>query len=175
MLRSLAAILRNGMLIICLLSLNSCVTRKACERKFPAGELREVRINTHTTTTLHDTVIVIRITGDTVYKTLPLDPPVHETVSTPVSELHTRFAVSRAWVSHGRLSHTLEQKDTLMSRRLENALRSTTTTRDQETASVKVVQVNRLTGWQTFQIRMGRLFALLIISMILIWIIRVIK
>ncbi|MGE5412255.1 MAG: hypothetical protein ACM3MI_14940, partial [Clostridiales bacterium] len=53
---------------------------------------------------IHDTVINIKLIGDTVYK-------ITQASSGEISELTTPLACSFAWIENGKLNHRLQQKD----------------------------------------------------------------
>lgn len=137
-------------LLICLCA-TSCVTKKACDRKFPLNEKDSVTTVTNTVTVLRDTTIYITLAGDTVFKATNPGQGVNE-ISTPLAH-------SYAWVKDGKLQHRLEQKDTVVSCLLRDALKNTVTTSSSNRISYRVVTVNELTWWQKFWIAVGKIEA----------------
>lgn len=95
--------------------LPSCITRKACERKFPSIEHDSISFVTNTVTVYRDTTVYIKLPGDTVYESIP--------IGEGVSVLKTPFAKSYAWVKDGRLEHRVEQEDTVINRIFNGAIR----------------------------------------------------
>jgi hypothetical protein len=148
--------------LIAAFTLSSCVTQRACDRKFPPQQ---------TTTIIRDSIVIYRDT--TIYITLPREVvTLTDTVVVYIregfpesdrSELHGTFAWTWAQVKKGRLLHELHQNDTTIARTIERAIRDARVTETIE--KVVVREVNYVTGWQWFQIWAGRLlmFALLII------------
>ncbi|HLN52749.1 MAG TPA: hypothetical protein VK212_03505 [Lentimicrobium sp.] len=147
-------------ILICL-SLSSCVTRRACDRKFPSTEKDSVREVINTVSTYRDTTIFIKIQGDTVYRENILREG-------NVSKLNTSLAISEAWVSNGKLKHRLTQKDTIIPKTLKSALKTTLTASEKEKVVYRVRKVNELTNWQWVQVWAGRVFMLLFVAAILI-------
>jgi hypothetical protein len=133
----------------------SCSTKRTCERKYLKYSDSSVRV-TNTVTIIHDTLINIKLKGDTVYKVI--FPSNGE-----ISELTTPLACSFAWIANGKLNHRLQQKDTVIPASIKNAVRSTNTTTNEFRNATKVIKTNQLTSWQWFQIYMGRSFAALIV------------
>lgn len=157
--------------IATLLLSGSCVTRKACERKFPpeAMIIRKDSIIQTTETIYKDTTIYVHIPGETVKetKTVYLTEGV---MYSDKSHLFTSFADSWAFVENGKLIHTLMQKDTLIQQGIENAIRLTWVRAERffETSKTITVEVNRLTGWQHFQLWTLRILIGIIVLFLLI-------
>ena len=135
-------------LIILTLSLTvtSCVTQRACNRKFPP-QVTTIT-NTVTETILRDTIIyvtlpaeVVTSPGDTVY----IDRVTGLSTSRK-STLETTYASSWAQVVNGILLHELEQKESEIEQRIENAIRESST--HTETVKEVVKEVNVLKWWQ---------------------------
>lgn len=126
----------NRFLIFAMLVMTSCVTRKACERKFPVVD--SVRVVSRTVTVYRDTVVYVEVPGDTVWR-------VSDTLD-GISTLRTPLAQSYALVKDGRLWHRLEQRDSTVPVVLKGALKSTETRFD--TVAVKTVKGNELSRAQ---------------------------
>lgn len=133
--------------------ISGCVTRRACDRKFP-GSVDSVRTVSRTVTTYKDTVVYVKLIGDTVFSTLLLtDKPVDSKLNTPLA----KCTVS---VKDGKLTHRLEQKDTTLSSTIRNAQKYTTTSNIKEHTKTRIIKENIPTPWQWFQIYLGRGFIL---------------
>lgn len=57
--------------------------------------------------TIHDTLIYVNIPGEIVHDSISIS--VSDSITTPVSILKTKYAISRAWIENSRLKHSLEQ------------------------------------------------------------------
>lgn len=143
------------LILITLVLLTSCVTRQACERKFPTVASDSTRIITNTVTSYRDTTIYIHLAGDTVYKSVKPDGG--------VSRLSTPMATSYAWLSNGQLKHRLVQKDTTIRKDVKNGLKTTVSTTSKNRVVVKVVKQNYLTRGQRVWVRVGKVCCLLLV------------
>lgn len=152
--------------LVCILILitlmASCSTKRSCEGTKQPADSDSIDRVTNTVTVIHDTVINIKLIGDTVYK-------ITQASSGEISELTTPLACSFAWIANGKLNHRLQQKDTVIPASLKNAVRSTLTTTNEFRNATKVIKTNQLTGWQWFQIYLGRSFAALIV-LLTVWV-----
>lgn len=117
--------------LIILLSLISifasgCVTRKACNRKFPAETMiiRKDSIIRETQTIYRDTTIKIYIPGETKTNTVTIYIK-DEQIKVEPSLIKTTFAESSAYIENNELKHTLTQNDTAITYRIDNAIRVT--------------------------------------------------
>lgn len=119
------------LLLMVLLSFiaSSCITRKACDRRYSPISYDSVSVVTHTVTTYRDTTIYIHLPGDTVYKSIGLNEG--------VSELQTSFAKSYAWVKDGKLEHKLEQKDSIMQNKIDDGIKIT----EKSTQKDKLIEI----------------------------------
>jgi hypothetical protein len=59
---------------------------------------------------VRDTTIYVRIPGEIVHDSVLV--AVADSISSPVSILKTKYAISRAWIENSQLKHTLEQVKT---------------------------------------------------------------
>lgn len=143
---------------------SSCITRKACERRFPTLIHDSTQIVTNTITVYRDTTLYIHIPGDTVFKSINIDEG--------VSLIKTPYTTSYAWVTDGILKHKLEQKDTAVLQNIKGALRTTTKDQQYNKTIERVKYVNKLTNWQIFQIYLGRLLTVLIILLLCLQLIK---
>jgi len=106
------------LLIFTVILLSSCVTQKACDRKFPTTP----SIITKDSIVYRDSIVekIIKvpviIKGDTVYKdtTIYIDK-LTGLVNSNVITTSTDFSIASAWVSNSKLNLKLIQKDTLFS------------------------------------------------------------
>jgi hypothetical protein len=144
-----------GLLFVIIL-LSSCVTQQKCQDKFPPELITVDSIIRTTETIYRDTTIFIYLPGDTIRDTVIVEvingiansrPSIHE----------TDLAWSMAQVVNGFLRHELIQKDSTLARVIENAIRESATTTDKTKLITKVEEKNYVTGWQWFQIWLGRL------------------
>jgi len=117
--------------LIILLSLISvfasgCVTRKACNRKFPHETMiiRKDSIIRETQTIFRDTTITIHIQGETKNQTDTVYIKKGQILFKP-SFLKTAFAESSAYIENNKIKHTLTQNDTAIRYRIDNAIRET--------------------------------------------------
>jgi hypothetical protein len=60
-----------------------------------------------TTIMYRDSLIFVQIPGVTVHDSVMV--PIADTISTTVSILNTKYAISKAWIENSQLKHTLEQ------------------------------------------------------------------
>jgi len=60
-----------------------------------------------TTEIVRDTTIYVHIPGEIVHDSVLV--AVADSITTPVSILRTKYAISRAWIENSQLKHTLEQ------------------------------------------------------------------
>jgi len=54
-----------------------------------------------------DSLIYVHIPGETVHDSVLV--PISDSISTTVSILNTKYAISKAWIENSQLKHTLEQ------------------------------------------------------------------
>jgi len=113
-------------IISILLPGTSCVTRKACERKFPTETMiiRKDSIIRETTTIFRDTTVYITVPGENQYFTDTVYVKDGMIYFKP-SHLRTSFAESDAWIENNRIMHTLTQNDTIVPITIKNAIRLT--------------------------------------------------
>lgn len=149
-------------LILLTLSFWSCVTREACERKFPNNRTDSFREIKNTITTIRDTTVFLQIPGDTVFESVPAS-------GNESSNLKTSLAISAAWIEDGKLNHRLEQKDTSVASNIKGAIKTTRQLESKNEITNKTEYINRITGWQWFQIYLGRFF-LLILVLLTLWV-----
>lgn len=149
------------------LLLTACVTEKRCNRLYPPETIviRKDSIIRTTETIYRDTTVYVHIPGETVTetKTVYLTEGV---MWSDKSHLFTSFADTWAYVENGKLIHDLVQKDTLIQKTLDNAIRVTWVKAQQfySREETKTVEVNKLTRWQKFYVVMGRIFFFSIIA-----------
>lgn len=153
--------MKTILIALTLLILSSCITRKACDRKFPLAAKDSMKEIIRTVTTYRDTTLFITVKGDTVFKELPVN--VNE-----VNRLSTSLSMSEAWISNGKLKHRMVQKDTVIPATVKNALKTSVTASE----SVKVFyherKVNELTQWQRIEIWIGRILTGLVLLLLLL-------
>lgn len=152
------------LLVVVVLSIlcSSCITRRACERRFPPITYDSVSVVMNTVTIYRDTTIYVHLPGDTVDQSIRVDEG--------ISELRTPNAKSYAWVINGILKHKLEQRDTAILQNIRGALKTTITDQQKDKTTEKLKFLNKLTNWQIFQIYLGRVLMFFAIT-ILCWLI----
>ena len=150
--------------------LSGCVTKRACDRKFPP----EVQTNTKETIikTTRDTTIIIQLPGDTAIleKEIPVIKDSRGLLQTEKSFLTTDLAYSFAWVQDGKLKHELFQKSTEFEKTIKNAISEAIS--QKETKVDNYIKVNELSGWQWAQIYAGRLLLIALALLTLFLLIR---
>lgn len=113
-------------LIIIVFILPGCITKKACNRKFPPETIiiRKDSVIHKTVTIYSDTIIYYQLPGDTVIDSVIIFQKGNQLIVKP-SHLSTSFAKSDAWIKNNKLHHILIQNDTLLKFKLENAVKTT--------------------------------------------------
>jgi len=139
------------------LCMSSCISRKYCDRKFPDTRFDSSNKSIEIITKYRDTTIYINIKGDTFRNDLITHLDTAGLSMSRVSELQTSLAISKAWVTKGILHHELVQNDTLLSQTIKNAITNSAITSTSERIVNKAIITNILSGWQWFQIWLGRI------------------
>lgn len=145
--------------IFLLTFLSGCITKKACERKFPHPGRDSVSVVANTVTLIRDTTIYVRMPGDTVFGSVPVFE---------VSTLTAGTATSTARVMDGMLLHRMEQRDTAVAAHLKGALRTTSREIARKEVVYRTQYTNQLTGWQWFQVWVGRILTGVLV-MLVVW------
>jgi hypothetical protein len=110
-------------LILVLIS-SSCVTQKVCQRKFPisADTVRIVILKD--SIVYRDTIITVKISGETVSDTIVIPCPPPPPVYIPdTARVETTLAKAVAWWDYPYIKLRLIQKDTTIEARLDSAIR----------------------------------------------------
>ena len=108
--------------------ITSCITRRACDRKFPPLSTSDNRSSS--ITYVRDTTIQIHIIGDTLQRTFP---SMHDTVSV----LNVGLSKSVARVENGFIHHSIQQIDTTLDVILKGALRTNSIKEQVNTTTIK--------------------------------------
>jgi hypothetical protein len=154
-----------GLVFVALL-LSGCVTQKRCEQKFPPEISTVTETITKTVTVYRDTTIFVHMPGDTVRDTIEV--VVDRGIANSKPSIHeTKFAWSKAQVINGLLLHQLIQKDSVLKFMLDNAIRESTTAIENKTTQTRILEKNYVTGWQWFQIWLGRILVVLIVFVVI--------
>ena len=126
-------------LLISVLLFASCNTQKRMARKCARAQIEYETLilkyhciparydsssNTESVTIIRDTTIYVSIPGETIHDSVSV--PVPATITTPVSQLETRYAISRAWIENSLLRHTLIQKQSDIPKTITGALHTST-------------------------------------------------
>lgn len=114
-----------------------------------------------TVTIREDTTIYIHVPGKVVHDTLiqVTQDPVTGLINSKKSVLNVPFATSYAWVENGRLKHEHVQKDTLINEVIRGAkvlIKENEVLKEKLTKVVPPERINYVTGWQWFQIGLGK-------------------
>jgi hypothetical protein len=80
--------------------------------------------------------------------------------------------LSFARIVNNRLLHQLVQHDAVIEQVIKDAIQETISSTTQHTATVHVVEVNKLTGFQWFQIWLGRICAAFLFAVIIFLVIK---
>jgi len=116
-------IIKIGLLFILVVILNSCYTKKQCNRF--CDNKTEIIIKDSIITKIKDTVIFIKINPDTLFNTDTIIIINNKVINTPKSILQNNFSISEAWIINNTLKHNLINKDTTLLFKLDNALKET--------------------------------------------------
>lgn len=110
-------------MILVVFAVTSCVTQKRCSKKFPPHADTIKIIQVRDSIILRDTTFYIKLPGETVTDSVMIPCPevINYIADTAVAE--TSLAKAWAWWQYPRIRLMLEQKDTTIERRLENALK----------------------------------------------------
>jgi hypothetical protein len=103
---------------------SSCVTQKACSKRFPSVN-DTVRITTvRDSIVIRDTTIFIHLPGQTVTDSVPIPCPPPEVGYIPKKAFaETSLAIATAWWEYPFIRLQLVEKDTTIVRRLAGALK----------------------------------------------------
>lgn len=120
-------------ILVILVSLSGCYTKRKCLMKFPPVETHDTVVYETVRDSLvyKDTTITVTLPGETIIDSVYIDTPVPIT-SLDTLEVISSFAVAKAWVRNSRLSIELVQSGNLEVR-LDSALRECFTWNDKYT------------------------------------------
>jgi len=135
------------LIILIAILLPSCVTKRACERKFPP----RVETITNTVTLIRDSIITITLPGDTVHSRDTVYIGSDGLVNSRIVENDTEYCYSFARVLNGILITELRQKESEIKKLIEGAVKIVTVEKEVS----RIVEVNRLKWWQTALMWMG--------------------
>ena len=116
-------IIKIGLLFILVVILNSCYTKKQCNRF--CDNKTEIIIKDSIITKIKDTIIYVKIKPDTLFNVDTIIIINNKVINTPKSILQNEFSISEAWINNNKLKHNLVSKDTTLLFRLDNALKET--------------------------------------------------
>lgn len=119
--------------------------KRYCDDMFPCFPVVRDSVRVITNIQYRDTLIYVPIPGDTVYDTVIMDSS-----ERAYSRLDVSFATSEALFEGGILTHRLMQHDSLLQLKIANAIKEAETIKDKEVE--RIVEVNKLSGWQWFQL-----------------------
>ena len=131
------------------------------------GEMVESRdsIKTITNVIYRDSLVFIEVPGESASSTI---------ADTDTSHLESSIAISDAWVSDGRLHHTLSNKSNIqLPKYIKIPSYVTTTEKYQLTQIRQIVEVEKeLTRWQLLRITLGDTSIMIILILLIIKIIK---
>jgi len=151
--------MKRVLFLLAVLVLAGCATQKRCGKKFPAVASIHDTLIVEKIVIKRDTVVQFKIKTDTVKEWITIEVPAGVLVNTPEHRLNTRYAYSIARIVNNRLLHQLVQHDAVIEQVIKDAIQETISSTTQHTASFHVVEVNKFTGFQWFQIWLGRILA----------------
>jgi hypothetical protein len=143
------------LIILIAILLPSCVTKRACERKFPP----RVETITNTVTIVKDSIITITLPGDTVHSRDTVYIGSDGLVNSRIVENDTEYCYSFARVLNGILITELRQKESEIKKLIEGAVKIVTVEKEVS----RIVEVNRLKWWQTALMWMGGALILIVV------------
>lgn len=103
--------------------LSNCATQKKCARKFPPQTVTIIKDSIREVVTFRDTTIYIKLDPVTVSKTDTVYVKNGVTVFREVNA-ESNYATAKAWIGQNRLNLTLTDKDTTITVKLNNALKT---------------------------------------------------
>ncbi|MDA3943728.1 MAG: hypothetical protein PF694_09345 [Bacteroidetes bacterium] len=158
--------MRNIILFsVLLLLVSSCITKKDLAEMFPNSVVVSDSITTITKTIYRDTTIFVYLPGDTIVKR-EIVYVNNGIANSRESKLRTDFAWSTAQVINGVLVHDLVQIDSLLKIEIDSAIQLHSTLTDKNRIEKIFIETNKLTGWQWFQIWLGRIFMIILVLFI---------
>lgn len=163
----------------------------SCSRKAHPTASIQTSESSRTVITRRDTTVKVRIKGDTLknmftIKLKDVSQAINQDINRNIShnigqdicqdinqrielsELRTPYSISKVWLNDGNLMHEHIQKDTILSVRIKNALVHEKTTSTKKEIEVKIERVNYLTGWQWFQVWVGRILMAVVIGYVVV-------
>lgn len=121
--------MNKTVLAVIIISLcTSCVTRRACERKYPTASITEAQRTTEVF--IRDTIVQVIVRESKLEDSVKLDID-------SVSFLESVTASSKAWIKDGMLHHSLVQKDTAIDIAIKGAIRTVKTKEHIDTTEIK--------------------------------------
>lgn len=132
--------------ILIILLLSSCVTRRACERKFPP-QIKKDSIFIKTTEVVYrDTIVYIQMPADTMY----INDTVwvtQEGVQSDTIKSDLLYSFASAWVLNSKINLFHRTKDTIIKRVIENAIKEAETTEQTIVKEVQIKEVRLIPWW----------------------------
>jgi len=116
--------LTNKILLICIaLIMVSCVTQRRCYEKFPPSISFEIKTMKRDSIIYRDTTLFVTLPGERSIDSIPVPCPVIPGYKPDTAFAETSLAWAKAWLSRSRIKLQLEQKDTTITVRLDNAIK----------------------------------------------------
>ena len=141
--------LQSLLIILAVVCATSCVTRRACDRRFPP--VTTTSASTITEVYIRDTVVKVVFEGAQLMDSSELKADANidllNRITADKSILRTGPATSEAWVADGRMYHRLQQRDTAIDVTLKGALQ-TLRTHEQVNTTVERPQSSGMQLWE---------------------------
>ncbi len=138
--------------------ISGCSMKEYCAERFPAVAYVKDSVNVINTITYRDTLIFVPVPYESKTDTIFVDAS-----NSAYSTLTTAFAWSYAYFADGKLIHFLQQKDSLIELNLKNAIKEHSTVEYREIEKQVLVETNKMTAWQTFQMTAAWVLAVVIL------------
>lgn len=162
--------------ILIALALASCVTQRRCNSKFPPSTDTQVRdsIIIRDSIIYKDRLVPYKIPGDTIWQDKPI-PGIPEKINTAPMRLENTYAIAEAWIENSKLRLKLQQKDQVITFKLDSADRIAKhwEERYREASSVKVLPPEKYTP--KFWLITGCMFIGLVLALIVYFVFKILK
>lgn len=132
--------------ILIFVLLSGCVSRRACDRKYPPIQKIDSIYVYKEKLVYRDTTIFIELPGDTILKTDTVYITKEGVQSDTISS-NLQYSYAAAWVLNSRLQLEHRQKDTIISRIIENAIKEKSTVETIIKTETKIEEVKFIPWW----------------------------
>lgn len=136
----------------------SCNMQKYCNKRFPPEVIRKDSVRFIDRVIVKDTLIYVLVPDEVKWDTVFVD-----SLGSASSTLETSFAKSKAFILNGKLIHELTQKDSLIASLIKGGIKVRYIESFEVSRETSVIVKNELTGWQTFQINLAWILAIILV------------